>query len=117
MKRFNDFKSAFNWIEDVIKKTTTPSIEAIAKQEYKDSREYTYIDTGEMFESGANSDFSNGFVTIKAPQVRWLYYTTWIKAGAGNPKAVPQWHEKIKSENMDKYIKIYTDKFNQIKKG
>lgn len=117
MKHFNNFSSAFNWIESLITKTTKSSIEAIAKQEYQDSREYTYIDTGEMFESGASSDFSNGFVTIKAPQVKWLYYTTWINAGAGNPRAVPQWHEKVKSENIGKYIKIYTDKFNDIKKG
>jgi len=117
MKRFNNFSSAFNWIDSLITKTTKPAIEAIAKQEYKDSREYTYIDTGKMYRSGENSDFSNGFVTIKASQAKWLYYTTWIQAGAGNPRAVPQWHEQIKSENMDKYIKIYTDKFNDIKKG
>jgi len=117
MKTFNNFSNAFNWVNNIVKEASKEAMPLIAKQEYEDSKEYTYIDTGEMYKSGQDSDFNNGYVLIKAPQVRWLYYTTWIKAGEGNPNAIPQWHEKIKSEHINDYIDIYTKKFNQIKKG
>jgi len=117
MKSFNNFKSAFSWMDKIINKSTNEAISLIAKQEYEDIKEYIYIDTGKMYESGKNSDFDKGYVVIKAPQARWLYYTTWIKAGEGNLNAIPQWHELVKSENMENYVSIYTNKFNQIKKG
>lgn len=117
MKTFNNFKDTFNWINKIVDKTSKEALPLIAKQEYEDSREYTYIDTGEMYNSGQSSDFDNGYVVIKAPQVRWLYYTKGINAGQGNPNAVPQWHEKIKSEHMGDYISLYNKKFNDIKKG
>ena len=117
MKTFNNFNSAFNWVNDTVKEAYKEAIPLIAKQEYEDSKKYTYVDTQTMYDSGQDSDFEKGFVVIKAPQVRWLYYTTWIKAGKGNPNAVPQWHERVKSENMNDYIDIFNKKINQIKKG
>ena len=117
MKSFTDFNDAFNWVEKIIEKTSKKSIPKIAEQEYKDSRKYTYYDTGNMYRSGdTQSNFEKGYVIENAPQVRWLYYTSWIKAGDGNPKATPQWHEATKKENMNNYINIYTDVFNKTKK-
>jgi hypothetical protein len=116
MKVFNNFKDTFNWVNSVIKKTSKEAIPLIAKQEYEDSKKYTYIDTGDMYNSGQNSDFEKGIVLIKAPQVRWLYYTAGIKPHK-NKNAIPQWHEATKRENMRKYENIYINNFNKTKKG
>ena len=107
-------KKCFNWIDDVIKDTEDQAKEEIAKQVYEDSKEFTYIDTQTMYDSGQASDFKDGYVVIRAPQVRWLYYTTWIK-GHKNPKATPQWFERTKSENKDKYTGMYITKLNSKK--
>lgn len=110
MKTFDNFSECFDWIGDFVKETGENSKEAIAKEVYEDSKEYTYIDTQAMYDSGLNSDFKNGYVVIKAPQVRWLYYTSGLQ-GHKNPKAVPMWFEKTKSENKDKYVTIYINTF------
>ena len=57
MKTFNNFSSAFNWINNVIKEASKEAIPLIAKQEYEDSKKYTYIDTKTMYDSGQDSDF------------------------------------------------------------
>lgn len=116
MRTFNNFNSAFGWVNSVIKKTSKGAIPLIAKQEYEDSKKYTYIDTESMYDSGQNSDFEKGIVLIKAPQVRWLYYTAGITP-RHNMMAVPQWHEATKRENMRKYENIYINNFNKTKKG
>src|SRR5574344_1435162 len=116
MKTFNNFSSGFNWVNGIVKEASKESIPLIAKQEYEDSKKYTYIDTQAMYDSGQDSDFKNGYVLIKAPQVRWLYYTAGIKPHK-NKNAIPQWHERVKSENMNNYIDIFNKKINQIKKG
>lgn len=114
MKKFNDFKSCFNWVNQVAEKTKEQATEEIARQVYDDSKKYTYIDTQTMYDSGQDSDFKKGYVLIKAPQVRWLYYTTWIKPRK-NKNAVPQWFEATKLENMKNYQQIYADIFNKNK--
>jgi len=115
VKTFNDFKPCFQWINSTIEKTTKEVIPEIAKEEYKDSEKYTYIDTQKMYDSGQQSDFDKGYVIIKAPQVRWLYYTSGIVA-RGNKNATLQWHETTKRENMNKYKNIYISNFKK-KKG
>lgn len=114
MKSFNNFDTAFNWVEKTITKTNEQMIEETAREVYKDSEEYTYIDTQTMYDSGENSDFKGGFVVIRAPQVRWLYYTTGIK-GRKNKAAVPQWFEKTKIENIKKYARNYATLLNKNK--
>ena len=116
MRVFTDIKKCFNWADDVVQKTVKEAIPEIARQEYQDSKKYTYIDTGEMYGSGQQSDFNKGYVVIKAPQVRWLYYIP-ANAGPGNRNAVPQWHEATKRENMNKYKNIYINNFKKNKKG
>jgi hypothetical protein len=111
---FNDFKSAFNWVDKKVKNGVDKSIEEIAEKAYKDSEKYTYIDTGDMYKSGNDSDFKKGYVLIKAPQVRWLYYTMTINAGPGNRMAVPQWFEATKLENMTSYKQLLS---KNIEKG
>lgn len=114
MKTFNDFKSAFSWVNNVVSKTNTQAIEDIAKEVYKDSEEFTYIDTKDMYDSGKSSDFKNGYVLIKAPQVRWLYYTSGITPHK-NKKAIPQWFERTRIENINDYVKIYSNLLNKNK--
>lgn len=114
MKTFNNFKDAFNWISNIVETTNNQSTEEIARRVYEDSKEFTYIDTQTMYDSGEASDFKNGYVLIKAPQVRWLYYTSGLTPHK-NKQAVPQWFEKVKSENMKNYIKIYSNLFNKNK--
>lgn len=114
MKKFNDFKSCFNWVNQVAEKTKEQAREEIAKKVYEDSKKYTYIDTQAMYDSGQDSDFKNGYVLIKAPQVRWLYYTYGITPHK-NKNAVPQWFEATKLENIKKYQQMYVDSFNKNK--
>ena len=114
MKTFNDFKSAFNWVDKIVSDTNKQAIEDIAKQVYEDSKEFTYIDTQAMYDSGETSDFKGGYVLIKAPQVRWLYYTSGITPHK-NKNAVPQWFERTRIENMDSYIILYKNIFNKNK--
>ena len=114
MKTFNNFKSAFNWVDKIVSDTNKQAIEDIAKQVYEDSKEFTYIDTEDMYNSGKTSNFKNGYVLIKAPQVRWLYYTSGITPHK-NKNAVPQWFERTKIENMDSYINLYKNIFKNNK--
>lgn len=114
MKVFYNTSDLARWMKEVVEKTTKESIPEIAREEYKDSEKYTYIDTREMYESGQNSDFEKGYVVLRAPQVRWLYYIPWIKP-RHNMNAVPQWHEATKKENMNKYKNIYINNFKKNK--
>lgn len=107
MRTFNSFNKAFDWVGKIVEETKEQATEEIAKQVYEDSEEFTYIDTGDMYRSGRDSDFKGGYVLIKAPQVRWLYYTAWITP-RGNKSAIPQWFERTKTENIGNYIKIYS---------
>ena len=115
MKTFENFEGFNNWVKKIIDKTSIKSKEDIARQVYKDSEKYIYIDTKTMYDSGELSNFKDGYVLIKAPQVRWLYYTTWIK-GHKNAQAVPQWFEATKNENMKNYINIYYKNFKNEKR-
>jgi hypothetical protein len=114
MRKFTNIKDCFQWVNKTVKETSKEAIPEIAREEYKDSEKYTYIDTGDMYNSGLNSDFENGYVVLKAPQVRWLYYTTWVKP-RHNMQAIPQWHELTKRENMKKYKNIYISNFKSNK--
>lgn len=114
MKIFNSFESAFSWVDKVVSETNKQAIESVAKQAYVDSKEFTYIDTEDMYDSGSNSDFKNGYVLIKAPQARWLYYTSGITPHK-NKQAVPQWFERTKIEHINDYINIYSSLLNKNK--
>lgn len=114
MRTFKDFNSCFNWIEKAVEDSKEIAKEKIARQVYEDSKKYTYIDTQAMYDSGKDSDFKNGYVLIKGPQVRWLYYTQGITPHK-NKNAVPQWFEATKIENIKKYQQIYNETFNKNK--
>lgn len=114
MKIFNNFNDANNWINSIIKKTIPEATEKIARQVYVDSKEFTFIDTGTMYDSGKDSNFKGGYVLIKAPQVRKLYY---IKCNPKkNKNARIMWFEATKQKNMENYKMIFNDLFNANKK-
>jgi hypothetical protein len=108
-KQFHNFDNAFIWVNEKVKKGVEKSIPEIAENAYQDSKKYTFFETGDMFYSGDVSSFENsylrkkGYVVIRGPQVKKLYYVKGLKAGPGNPGAVPQWFEATKLENMTAY--------------
>jgi len=114
MKTFNNFGKAFKWTDEIIKEGAEKSLEVISKQVYEDSKEFIYIDTLDMYESGEYSDFKGGFVLIKAPQVRWLYYTDGITPSK-NMKATPMWFEVTKNKNKTTYAKMIGKTINRQK--
>ena len=114
MKTFNNFKNAFNWVNTTVKTTTTKSKEDIAREVYKDSEEFIFIDNLDMYKSGSESDFEKGIVLIKAPQVRRLYYVHGLKPHK-NKKARRLWFEVVKNKHMNKYKEIYIKSFNSMK--
>ncbi len=113
MKTFTTTSAFNNWIKQVVIKTNKQALEDVARQEYKDSKKYTYIDTEAMYKSGSDSDFKKGYVIERMPYVKMRYYI------GGKPRknkmAVPQWHEATKKENMNSYKKIYNDIFKKMK--
>ena len=115
-KKFDSFMSFGTWLQKVNKEAKKKAIKEIAEEWYKDSEKYTYIDTKKMYLSGeTNSNFDKGVIILRAPQVKWLYYTTWVRPRY-NMNACPQWFEATKSENMAKYKRIYVNAFNEAKK-
>ena len=106
MKKFNNFTEAFKWTKEVIEKGCTTAEEKLAEEIYKDSDEFTYRETGEMYQTGEENSASwkEGLIIERKPYVRRRYYEGG-KAGAGNPKAQPRWFEKTVAKHNEKYRK------------
>lgn len=105
MKKFNSFEEAFKWTQETIEKGCITAEEVVAEEIYKDSNEFTYRESGDMYKSGEmHSKFKDGIITERTPYVRRRYYEGG-KAGAGNPKAQPRWFEKTVAKNKGKYEK------------
>ena len=82
MKKFNNAEDAFEWAKEVIEKGCVTAEEVVAEEIYKDSNEFTYRETGEMYKSGeTHSRFKEGIITERTPYVRRRYYEGG-KAGA-----------------------------------
>lgn len=115
MKTFNNFGDAVKWIGKIPAKASKQAIETIAEQVYKDSEKYTYEDTKTMYRSGAlYSRFSEGLVILRTPYAKLRYYKGGT-AGSGNRRAVPQWFESTKKENINTYKKQYAEAINKAK--
>lgn len=117
MKKFKNSKKAINWVKDIVVDTKEKALETVSEQIYKDSKEYTYLDTKEMYNSGSlYSDFKQGIITERTPYVRRRYYEGG-KPGKGNFNALPHWFE----ETFNKYKNDYNNQIkniaNQTKKG
>ena len=117
MKKFKNFSQAFDWAKDVIEKGCISAEEKIAEEIYKDSKEFTYWQTGEMYKSGeTHSRFKEGIITERSPYVRRRYYEGEVPGGKKtkkiankktpyNSKAQPRWFEKTVAKNNEKYQK------------
>ncbi len=117
MKKFNDVSSAMKWVSKVVSEGTEKATEMVAEQVYKDSNEFTYRESGEMYQSGeVHSDFKKGVIIERTPYVRRRYYEGG-KAGAGNLQAQPRWFEKTVTKYNKEYKTIITSAINQAKKG
>lgn len=105
MKKFNSFEDAFSWTKEVIEKGCVSAEEVVAEELYKDSDEFTYRESGDMYKSGEmHSKFKQGIITERAPYVRRRYYEGG-NPGSGNPKAQPRWFEKAFEKYRSKYDK------------
>lgn len=117
VKQFNDFEKAFEWGGKVLKNGLETSKELIAEQVYKDSNEFTYRESGDMYKSGEmHSNFKEGIIIERIPYVRRRYYEGG-KAGAGNKKAQPRWFDKTVAKYKKDYQKMVVNSINQAKKG
>ena len=115
MKSFNNFSDAFNWKRRVVERASKEALPIITEEALKDSKKYTYIQDSTMFESAfLFSNFKTGLIVQRTPYVRRRYY----EGGrpTKNPNARSFWWEHTKKENIDKYVKMFTKKFNEVKK-
>jgi len=91
-------------------------IGTIAEQIYKDSNEFTYRESGDMYKSGELlSKFNQGLIIERTPYARRRYYEGGTP-GAGNPKAQPRWFEKTVAKHREDYRKQWGKIFKQTKK-
>lgn len=119
MKVFKDFKSATNWIKnDVVKKGSENAIPIIAEQIYKDSNEFTYRESGTMYQSGEmHSNFEKGLVIERTPYVRRRYFQGGERGKASPPQARPRWFEEAFNKHKEEYKRQYVEAINKAKKG
>lgn len=116
MKKFNDFDSAFKWVENIVEKGVKDSKKAIAEQVYKDSNEFAYRESGDMYKSGEeHSNFKEGIIIERTPYVRRRYYEGG-KAGAGNKKAQPRWFDKTIAKYKKDYLNMLAQEIVSAKK-
>ena len=118
MKKFNNFEDAFEWNKKIVEKGIELATFVVTNQVYNDSNEFTYRESGEMYQSGTDgtfSDFNEGIIIERKPYARRRYYEGG-KAGAGNKKAQPRWFDKTVSKHKKEYLKQISDSLNQAKK-
>ena len=116
MKKFDNFGDAFGFVKDIVEKGVTDSKEAIAEQVYKDSNEFTYRESGDMYKSGEmHSNFKEGIIVERTPYVRRRYYEGG-KAGTGNKKAQPRWFDKTVAKYKKDYLNMLAQKLIYAKK-
>lgn len=129
MKKFNNFKDAFEWAGKVLNDGIEKATEVVAEQVYKDSDEFTYRQSGEMYQSGeAHSNFKEGIIIERTPYVRRRYYEGGVPGGKDtvkiknkkptyNPKAQPRWFDKTVAKHKSEYQEQIRTAINQAKKG
>lgn len=115
MKKFNNAEDAFKWAQKVVSEGCITAEEVVAEEIYKDSKEFTYWQFGEMYNSGEkHSRFKDGIITERTPYVRRRYYEGGVPGGKTtkkiankktpyNSKAQPRWFEKTVEKYRDKY--------------
>lgn len=116
MKKINNFEDAFKYVRDIVDKGVNDSKETIAEQVYKDSNEFTYRESGDMYKSGEmHSNFKDGIIIERTPYVRRRYYEGGI-AGAGNKKAQPRWFDKTIAKHKKDYLNMLAQELISAKK-
>lgn len=120
MKKFNNFKDAFKFVNDIVEKGVSDSKEAIAEQVYKDSKELTYYsdqgNTYHMYDSGElHSNFKEGIIIERAPYVRRRYYEGGVARGK-HKKAQPRWFDKTVAKHKKEYLNMLAQKLISAKK-
>lgn len=118
MKKFDNFKDAMFYAKHIMEEANKTYIGAVTEQLYKDSNEFTYRDTGDMYKSGELfSQFNKGIIIERTPYVRKRYYEGGEPGKSSPAKAGPHWFERCFSDNKKKYEGQYVKSVNQAKKG
>ena len=116
MKKFDNFGDAFRYVQHVIDSSKPTFLGTISEQLYKDSNEFTYRESGDMYKSGElHSNFKEGIIVERTPYVRRRYYEGG-KAGAGNKKAQPRWFDKTISKYKTRYLDMLAKELISAKK-
>ena len=112
---FYEFKSAFLYVGALLDATNQSFIGNVAEEIYKDSNDFTYRESGDMYKSGELlSKFNQGLIIERTPYARRRYYEGG-NAGAGNEKAQPRWFEKTVAKHKEKYRKQWGKIFKENK--
>lgn len=116
MRKFNNFEDAFDFVKKIVNKGVNNSKETIAEQVYKDSNEFTYRESGDLYKSGElHSNFKEGVIVERTPYARRRYYEGG-KAGAGNKKAQPRWFDKTVTKYKKDYFNMLAQELINAKK-
>ena len=116
MKKFDNFGDAFRYLQHVIDASKPTFLGVVSEQLYKDSDEFTYRESGDLYKSGEFfSQFNKGIIIERTSYARRRYYEGG-KAGAGNPDAQPRWFEKTFNKHKDDYEKQYKQAVEKAKK-
>lgn len=112
LKNGNELK---NYLNGVLEKAKKESLPAITEQIYKDSEEFTYRDSGTMYDSGAiHSNFKEGIVIERTPYVRRRYYEGG-NPGPKNRNAEAMWFDKTWGKYKKDYILMYASFIGKVK--
>lgn len=113
---FYDFKSAMLYAEAILDASKPTFLGIVAEQLYKDSNEFTYRESGDMYKSGELlSKFNEGIIIERTPYARRRYYEGGT-AGAGNKNAQPRWFEKTFNKYKKDYASQYSNAVEKAKK-
>ena len=116
MKKFDNFGDVFRYVQHVIDSSKPTFLGTISEQLYKDSNEFTYRESGDMYKSGElHSNFKEGIIVERTPYVRRRYYEGG-KAGAGNKKAQPRWFDKTVAKYKTRYLDMLAKELISAKK-
>ena len=116
MKKFDNFKDAMLYAKHLVDEANKTYIGTVTEQVYKDSNEFTYRESGDMYKSGELfSQFNKGIIIERTPYARRRYYEGG-KPGAGNRQAQPRWFDKTITKYRDDYISMYKNSLDEAKR-
>ena len=116
-RKFTKTAQVKSFLNEIVTNSSEKFVQTITEQFYKDSEEYTYAESHEMYKSGARfSDFAQGIVSEKTPYVRRRYYEGGNPGAKSPSKAGTHWFERCFNDYKTDYEKQYDEILKQTKK-